>query len=204
VKIAIIGASGPVGKCVVQELHNRGHVITGISTHPDLVPALPDVAAVYGDANDPATVSTLIRSHDVVVTSVQFLKTDPDILIPAVRSSGVPRYVVVGGSGTLLAPGTETRIMHTATFPANFAAPAEAAARFFDRLRKEPELDWTYLSPPPGFGPGERTGTFRIGRDEMLVDQDGKSAISYADYAIALADEIERPRHKRQRFTVAY
>jgi uncharacterized protein len=203
-KVAIIGATGNVGTCVVRELSERVHQITAISTHPELVPDSPGVIAVRGDANDADSLVKLIAGHDVVVSSIQFSKTDPDTLIEAVKSSAAPRYVVVGGSGTLLAPGTTTRIMHTPSFPAAFAKSAAAAARFFDRLQQETELNWTFLSPPPGFGPGERTGTFRLGRDELLSDADGKSVVSYDDYAIAFVDEIEHPRHPRQRFTIAY
>ena len=191
-KIAIVGASGVVGECVVRELHQRGHTLTGISTHPEAIPDLDRVTRSYGDANEATALVDQIKGHDVVVTSVQFTKTDPETLISAVKSSGTQRYFVVGGSGTLLVPGTNTRIMDSEMFPAAFARPAAAAARFFDLLLKETELNWTYLSPPPGFGPGERTGKFRLGRDELLVDDNGKSVVSYADYAIALADEIER------------
>lgn len=203
-KIAVVGASGEVGKCVMRELHQRGHSITGISTHPESIPDLDRVTRVYGNANDAETLAAQIKAHDVVVTSIQYVKTDPKTLISAVKSSGVRRYIVVGGSGTLLVPGTTTRIMDSTTFPADFAKPAAAAAQFFDRLLEETELNWTYLSPPPGFGPGERTGVFRLGRDELLVDDNGKSVVSYADYAIALVDEIEHPRFERQRFTVSY
>ena len=138
------------------------------------------------------------------MTSIQFAKTDPETLIGAVTTSGVPRYVVAGGSGTLFAPGTTTRLMDTPNFPADFAVPAAAAAPFFDRLRQETALDWTYLSPPPGFAPGPPTGNFRVGLDEVLVGPDGTASIAYGDYVIALADEIERPQHRGRRFTVGY
>jgi putative NADH-flavin reductase len=203
-KIAFVGATGAVGTVVVRELSERGHEISAITVHPDAVVALPGVTPLFGDANDGAALADVISGHDVVVTSIQYRKTDPDTIIDAVKASGVPRYVVAGGSGTLLVPGTDTRIMHTESFPPAFAQSAAAAARFFDRLRTETELNWTFLSPPPGFGPGRRTGTFRLGHDELLSDADGKSVISYDDYAIAMADEIENPQHPRQRFTIAY
>jgi putative NADH-flavin reductase len=203
-RIAYVGATGAVGKVVVKELSRRGLEVTAITTHPEEVDELPHVTAQAGDANDGPALAALLKGHDVVVTSIQFAKTDPDVLIEAVKASGVPRYVVAGGSGTLLAPGTNTRLMDTRTFPANFAAPAAAAARFFDRLQRETELNWTYLSPPPGFAPGPATGHFRLGLDEVLVGPDGTASISYGDYAIALADEIERPQHAGRRFTVGY
>ena len=203
-RIAYVGATGAVGKVVVPELSRRGLEVTAITTHPEQVEDLPHVTARAGDANDGPALAGLLKGHDVVVTSIQFAKTDPDVLIEEVKASGVPRYVVAGGSGTLLAQGTNTRLMDTPTFPANFAAPAAAAARFFDRLQRETELTWTYLSPPPGFAPGPATGRFRLGLDEVLVAPDGTASISYGDYAIALADEIERPQHLGRRFTVGY
>jgi len=204
VRIAYVGASGAVGAYVVAELSRRGHQVTAITTHPDAVAELPGVTAQFGDANDGPALTALLSGHDVAVTSIQFAKTDPETLIEAVKASAVPRYVVAGGSGTLHAPGTTTRLMDSPTFPANFAAPAAAAARFFDRLLLETELDWAYLSPPPGFAPGPATGTFRLGLDEMLVGPDGTATVSYGDYAIAMADEIERPKHHRRRFTIGY
>jgi putative NADH-flavin reductase len=203
-KIAIVGATGNVGPCVVRELVGRGHQVTAITTHPEDVEPHPAVTVLAGDANDPDTLIPQITGHDVVITSIQFRKTDPDTLIEAVKASGAPRYVVAGGSGTLHVPGTTTRIMDTPAFPAAFAQSAAAAARFFDRLRQETELNWTFLSPPPGFGPGERTGTFRLSGDELLSDADGKSVISFADFAIAMVDEIEDPKHPRARFHAAY
>ena len=122
-RIAYVGATGAVGKVVVPELSRRGLEVTAITTHPEQVEDLPHVTARAGDANDGPALAGLLKGHDVVVTSIQFAKTDPDVLIEAVKASGVPRYVVAGGSGTLLAPGTNTRLMDTPTFPANFAAP---------------------------------------------------------------------------------
>ena len=203
-RIAYVGASGAVGTYVVAELSRRGHDVTAITTHPDAVADLPGVTAQLGDANDGPALTTLLKGHDVVVTSIQFAKTDPATLIEAVKASGVGRYVVAGGSGTLYAPGTTTRLMDTPTFPANFALPAAAAARFFDRLLLETELDWAYLSPPPAFAPGPATGTFRLGLDEVLVGVDGTASVSYGDYAIAMADEIEQPKHHARRFTIGY
>jgi len=205
VHVALIGASGPVGQRLTAELSSRGHHVTAISTHPDRVPAAAGLTAVYGDIDRPAELAEVLRGHDVVISCVQFAKYDHESLVDAVRASQVARYFVCGGSGTLHAPGTTTRLMDTPTFPADYRAPAEAAAAYFDRLQLVDDIDWTYLSPPPGFFPGARTGTFRVGRDEVLIGPDGKPAISYEDYAIAVVDELERPHHRgRQRFTVGY
>jgi len=203
--VALIGATGPVGQTLSTELLNRGHRITAISTHPEKVSEADAVTAVYGDINDPGSLAPLLRGHDVVVSCVQFAKYDHESLIQAVRESHVRRYFVCGGSGTLFAPGTTTRLMDGPSFPADYLPPARAAAAFFDRLREERGLDWTYISPPPGFFPGERTGTFRTGGDEVLVGLDGKASISYEDYVIAVVDELEQPAHQGgARFTVGY
>lgn len=175
--------------------------VTALTIHPEDVEEGPLVTAAHCDANDPAQLVPAIRGHDVVVTSIQYRKTNHEQLIASVRESGVPRWFVAGGSGTLLIPGTSTRIMDGPDFPASFAA----AAHFWELLERVTDLDWVYLSPPPGIGPGERTGVFRRGREELLVRDDGAMpSISYADYALAIADEIENPELVRQRFTVAY
>ncbi|MGE3303857.1 MAG: NAD(P)-dependent oxidoreductase [Hyphomonadaceae bacterium] len=204
-KIAYLGATGKVGTHALRELSARGHAITAITTHPDAVEALTGVTVRAGDANDPAGLAPLLAGHDVIVSSIQFAKIDYAKLIAAVRASSVARYFVVGGSGTLLAPGTTTRIMDGPNFPPALLGNARAAAGFFDRLRAEKDLDWTYFSPPPMLGGGGRTGVFRIGGDELLVGPDGKATISYEDYAIALADELENPRYRGgKRFTAGY
>ena len=202
-KVAFIGATGELAKRILPELSGRGHTVTAISIHPEKTQQLPGVAAVMGNASDTKELVPLLKGHDVVVSSVRFDKYDQQALIDAVRQSGVPRYFVCGGSGTLLAPGTQTRIMDTPQFPPAYATFAKNAARFFDFLQAQKDLNWTYISPPPGFAPGERTGKFRVGKDELLVGADGKAAISYEDYAIAVVDELETPKH-RGRFTVGY
>ena len=203
-RVALIGATGAIGRRLAAELVSRGHGVTAISTHPELMPTDDNVTAVYGDINDAESMTELLRGHGVAVSCVQFAKYDHEALIKAVRASQVPRYFVCGGSGTLLVPGTTTRVMDTPTFPANYLVPARPAAAFFDRLREQTDLNWTYISPPPGFAPGERTGVFRLGVDELVIGADGKAAISYEDYAIAVVDELENPRHLRARFTVGY
>jgi uncharacterized protein len=119
-----------------------------------------------------------------------------------VQEAGVPRYLVVGGAGSLeVAPGV--KLIDTPEFPAIYKAEASGGGAFLDLLRQQPALDWSYLSPSAMFVPGERTGKFRLGGDQLLANDEG-SSISFEDYAIALADEIEKPAHRRQRFTVGY
>ncbi|WCK01226.1 NAD(P)-dependent oxidoreductase [Agrobacterium tumefaciens] len=201
-KIALIGASGNAGSRILKELSDRGHQVTAIARNPEKIAALPNVVAKKGDVFDQAALSDLLRGHDAVISSVHFTASDPATLIEAVRASGVPRYLVVGGAGSLeIAPGQ--RVVDLPDFPAAYKVEATKGAEFLDKLKQEKQLDWTFLSPSAEFVPGERTGKFRIGKDSLLSNDQG-SRISFEDYAIAVADEIEKPQHSRQRFTVGY
>ena len=201
-KVALIGASGAVGSRLLRELSDRGHTVTGIARNPERIAALPGVTARKGDVFDKEGLANLIRGHDVVISAVHFLDSDADALIAAVRASGVKRYLVVGGAGSLeVAPGVT--LVSTPEFPAIYKEEATKGAKFLAILRGEKELDWTFLSPSALFVPGERTGKFRLGGDQLLTNDKG-SSISFEDYAIALADEIEKPAHSRARFTVGY
>jgi hypothetical protein len=202
-KIAVAGASGRAGSCIAAELARRGHSVTGIARNPDKIAKLANLTAVAGDANDRAALAKLWAGHDAAVSSIHFTVSDVEILIGAAKDSGVPRYLVVGGAGSLeVAPGV--RLVTTPNFPAQYKAEAEKGGAFLDRLRQEKELNWTFLSPSALFEPGNRTGRFRLGNDQLLVDPAGKSWISFEDFAVAMADEIERPAHIRTRFTVGY
>lgn len=201
--VALIGATGNVGLRLLAELRRRGHTVTAIARHPDKIPAQPGVVAVRGDVADQAGLAALLAGHDAVVSSVRFLDSDPRTLIGAVKAAGSPRYLVVGGAGSLeVAPGA--RLVDTPDFPPQYKAEALGGAAFLDALRRETELDWTFVSPSALFVPGERTGRFRLGKDQLLVDGKGGSSISYEDFSVALVDELERPAHRRERFTVGY
>jgi putative NADH-flavin reductase len=202
-KIAVVGASGNAGSRIVTELASRGHAVTAIARRPDKIAARPNVTAKQGDATDQAGLALLFAGHDAAISSVHFLDSDPVRLIGAARDSKVGRYVVVGGAGSLeVAPGV--RLVTTPGFPVAYKAEAEKGGAFLDLLRQEKELNWTFLSPSALFVAGERTGKFRLGTDQLLTASDGKSWISFEDFAVALANEIERPAHIRQRFTVGY
>jgi len=202
-KIAVVGASGNAGSRIVSELASRGHSVTAIARHPEKIAAGPNVTVQAGDAQDQAGLARLFASHDAAISSIHFLDSDPAKLIAAARDSKVGRYLVVGGAGSLeVAPGV--RLVTVPAFPAQYKAEAEKGGAFLDLLRQEKELNWTFLSPSALFVPGERTGKFRLGTDQLLTAADGKSSISFEDFAVALADEIERPAHIRARFTVGY
>lgn len=201
-KIALVGASGNAGSRILKELSDRGHQVTAIARAPEKIASLPNVVAKKGDVFDQAALSELLKGHDAVISSVHFTASDPLKLIEAVRASGVQRYLVVGGAGSLeIAPGQ--RVVDLPDFPAAYKAEATKGAEFLDRLKQEKQLDWTFLSPSAEFVPGERTGKFRLGKDTILSNDAG-SRISFEDYAIALVDEIEKPQHSRQRFTIGY
>jgi uncharacterized protein len=202
-KIAVVGASGNAGSRITAELARRGHSVTAIARNPEKIAAQANVTAKKGDVLDQAGLAQLLAGHDAAISSVHFLDSDPAKLIGAISDSKVGRYLVVGGAGSLeVAPGV--RLVTTPGFPAQYKAEAEKGALFLDLLRKEKELNWTFLSPSALFTAGERTGKFRLGTDQLLTAADGKSWISFEDFAVALADEIERPAHIRQRFTVGY
>lgn len=201
--IAIVGATGNAGTRIVEEALRRGHRVTGISRNPERLDRREGLQPVSGDAHQPETLAPLLANHDAVVSALPFLHSDPAQLVAAVRASAVSRYLVVGGAGSLeLAPG-QLNLDHPG-FPAFAKAEAGKGKEFLDYLRSVHDLEWTFLSPSSLFTAGERTGVFRLGKDALLTGKDGKSWISYEDYAVALLDEIERPQHMRERFTVGY
>ena len=201
--IALVGATGHIGSRLLAELSSRGHAVTAIVRNPEKVPALPGVTAVKGDVFDQDGLATLLAGHDAVISAVHFSASDPVALIDAVKQAGVKRYLVVGGAGSLeVAPGV--KLVDTPDFPAIYLDEARKGGAFLDLLKQEPALDWTFLSPSALIQPGERTGKFRLGLDQLLVDANGKSTISTEDFAVALIDELEKPSHSRKRFTVGY
>jgi uncharacterized protein len=202
-KIAIIGITGNVGTRLAAELLERGHQVTGIARNPDKMGSRPGLVLKKGDVKDEATLVPLFAGNDAVVHSVKFESTNAHHVIGATKKAGVKRLLVVGGAGSLeVAPGLQ--LVDAPDFPAIYKAEALAGREFLTILRAEKDLDWTYVSPSAYFGPGERTGKFRIGRDELLVAKDGQSKISMEDYAMAFVDELEHPKHSRERFCVGY
>ena len=201
-KIALIGATGQAGSPILKELVSRGHQVTAIVRNPEKVQAQANVTPKKGDVFDKDGLAALLKGHEVVISAVHFLQSDPQMLIDAVKAAGVKRYLVVGGAGSLeVAPGIA--LVSTPEFPAAYKDEATKGGEFLKLLRQEKELDWTFLSPSALFFDGPCTGTFRLGKDQLLTTEKG-SSISFADYAIALADEVEKPTHSRQRFTVGY
>jgi putative NADH-flavin reductase len=201
-KVAVIGGTGRAGGRIVEELAQRGHQVTVIARHPDKAPKLAGVTAKAVDAHDAKAMTEALKGHDAVVSALRFLDAAPAEVIGPVKASGVPRYLVVGGASSLMAGGQ--RLFDSPHFPEVAKAEAGAGIAFLDALRAEPELDWTFLSPAMIFDGDQRTGQFRLGGDDLLTAADGKSSISFPDFAIAMVDEIETPKHRRKRFTVGY
>jgi uncharacterized protein len=202
-RVSLIGATGNAGSRILAELARRAHHVTAIVRHPERVPRIDGVIARECDANRADDLASLLTDHDVVVSSLHFLHGQADKLIDAVRRSRAPRYVVVGGAGSL-DNGSGVRLIDAGGVPEPYKAESRAGCNFLDALRQTSDLDWTFLSPSAQFVAGERTGVFRIGADAALCDASGRSWISYEDYAVALVDEIEQSRHSRRRFTVGY
>lgn len=202
-KIALIGITGRVGSRLLTELLPRGHSVTGIARHAPSQPLPDGVSVKTADATQAAPLALALAGNDAVISASRFVDSDAATLIAAAKQAGVKRLLVVGGAASLeVAPG---KILFDAPgFPEAYKPEALGGRRFLDVLRHERDLDWTFLSPSAEFAPGARTGKFRIGTDRLLVDANGKSWISMEDFAIAMVDELEKPRHSRQRFTVGY
>ena len=202
-KIAIIGATGRAGSQLLEEALRRGHSVVAIARNTDKLAVRPGVTVKQVDALDANALEQAISGSDVVISAAHFATLPASAVIGPVKQAGVKRLLVVGGAGSLLLPGGG-RVIDSEGFPAEYKTEASAGAAFLDVLRQEKDVDWTFLSPSALFDGTERTGKFRLGQDDLLVSSDGTSSISFADYAIAMIDEVEAPKHSRQRFTVGY
>lgn len=202
--IAIIGATGRAGGRLLEEALRRGNTVTAIARKAsEKLSGRANVKAVDLDVLEGAALEKAVAGHDAVFSAAHFSTVPPAAIIEPVKRAGVKRLLVVGGAGSLFAaPGL--KVIDTPNFPEAYKAEASAGAAFLEVLRNEKELDWTFLSPSAEFVEGERTGKFRLGKDELLVSAEGRSWITFEDYAIAFIDELEKPVHARQRYTVGY
>lgn len=210
--IALIGASGFIGSALRTEALARGHQVTALVTHPAKLVATPGLTVVKADVNDTAALANRLKGFDAVLSAFSghaqantfdYYLAGFKSIVAALKQAGVPRLLVVGGAGSLyVAPGLQ--VLDTPQFPAEYKPTAEGARQALVLLQAEPTLNWTMLSPSAVIAPGERTGQFRLGTDQLLADAQGNSHISVQDYAVAFIDELEKPAHQRQRFTVGY
>ncbi|MCC8408637.1 NAD(P)H-binding protein [Mucilaginibacter sp. UR6-1] len=215
-KVALIGATGFVGTAVLNELDKRGHEVIAIARNIDKVKQGAKITPVKADVYNEDEVTAAVKGADVVVNTFNSGWTNPNIYDDFLRGSiaiqegtkaaGVKRFFTVGGAGSLYAaPGVQ--LVDTPQFPAEYKAGATAARDYLNHIKNETELDWTFLSPAIEMHQGTAgiiKGTYRVGLDEPVFDENHRSIISVEDMATAIVDELENPKHIRQRFTVAY
>lgn len=203
-RVAVLGASGKGGSEITRELVSRGHEVVAIARNPEKLPSGAGITPVQGDASDGDTLAGLIRGVDAVISALHFNVT-ADTLLGAVKKAGVNRLLVMGGAASLKnAEGV--RLYDSPGFPEEIKPYVIGGIHFLDALRNETEVDWTFFSPAMLIfeGPRQGPGSFRIGQEQLVTDENGESKISYADYAIAMVDELEQHNYSRARFTVAY
>lgn len=211
-RVTIIGSTGNIGRHLTTEAVRRGHTVTCVVRDPHRATDLPTAVTIAsGDVTDPDSIAAHATATDVVVTAIRppngqegQLMGMTHQLLAGVRE-GTARLLSVGGAATLQVGDTgrlvidDPRYLHPAA-----ESIARACVDQHDIYRKEDSVDWTYVSPPPSLVKGPRTGRYRLGTDTLVVDAVGDSAISVADFAVAILDEVEQPRHRRGRFTAAY
>ena len=217
-KVVLIGASGFVGNAILNELLERGHEVTAIVRHPEKVKAdNPRLSVVGMDVEDSARLTDVCKGHDAVISAYNPGWGNPDMyedtlrvypeILKAVKASGTGRLLIVGGAGSLFVkPGV--RLVDTGTLPEAWLPGVKSLAKFYlETLVHEQDLDWVFFSPAANLGnlqPGVRTGKFRLGKDDLIVDEKGDSFISVEDYAMAMVDELEQENHHKERFTIGY
>jgi putative NADH-flavin reductase len=215
-KVALIGASGFVGNAILQELLQRGHQVTAIVRYPEKIAVVEGLKAIAADVLDGTETTKAIAGHEAVISAYNAGWSNPNLyheflkgsqaIQSAVKSSGIKRLIVVGGAGSLfIAP--HQQIVDMEGFPEEWKAGALAAREYLNIIKEETDLDWTFLSPAVEMHhgtSGERKGVYRTGLENPVFDTSGRSVISVEDTAVAVVDELELPRHIRQRFTVAY
>ncbi len=208
-KVVLYGATGKVGSVILKELIDRGHVVIAAARTPEKVRRFNNVTVVQDDLSNPAKTASVVKTAEAVVSAYGPPPDDTsqivgvmDRLVKAIAEAGGPRLIVVGGAGSLfVAPGVTLRV--SGHLPKEWIPIVDAHIQVLGNLKRS-SIDWTYFSPAGFFEAGERTGKFRMGKDDLITDAQGNSRISFEDYAIALVDELENPQHRRERFTVGY
>lgn len=214
-KIVIIGATGYVGSAILKEALGRGHQVKAIVRDPSKLTLIhPHLKVVGGNVTDTDFLSRELAKSDAVISAFNPGWSNPNIyeetlegygsILCAVRNSDVHRFLMVGGAGSLLvAPGRQ--LMDEPDVPKKLLPGIRGIAKVYtDLLLPEKSVDWVFLSPAANMAPGERTGKFRLGKDELIVDESGDSNISVEDFAVAMIDELEQEKHHQERFTLGY
>ncbi|KOT89238.1 3-beta hydroxysteroid dehydrogenase [Streptomyces sp. NRRL F-5755] len=214
-KIAIFGANGTIGSRVLDEALRRGHQVTAVVRDPaKITKADPNLAVTTGDILDPGSVAAAAQGQDVLVSAVgggdgpghiATIKPAAESLVAGLRTLGeaAPRLIAVGGAGSLRTPDGK-QVWDAEGLPEFLLQIMHAHGDALDFYRTVTDVRWTNLSPAGLIEPGERTGTYRTALDDLVTDADGTSRISAEDYAVALLDEVEKPQHIGERFTVGY
>jgi uncharacterized protein len=214
--IALFGAGGQIARRIAREALDRGHQVTAVVRDPATFRNYDDrLEVVRGDATDAASVARAAQGADAIVNAISprpspsgrpasSLVQGARGVIAGAKRAGIDRLLAVGGASSLeVAPGV--RLYDTPDFPEAYKAEAREGIDALEVYRNESgDLDWTFVSPAVEIGPGERTGKYRTSGDQLLAGKDGRSFISYEDYAVALVDELERGRNRRRRMAVAY
>ncbi len=214
-KVAVIGATGFVGQNLVKELTSRGHQVIAIARNTSTLADQAEVTAQQVDVNDVQALATAVSGADVVVSAFNagwtnpnlyndFLKGSKDIQ-QAVKAAGVNRLIVIGGAGSLFIDGNQ--LVDGPDFPADYKAGATAARDYLNIIKAEKELNWSFFSPAIEMHPGittGRTGNYRLGLENPVFNEEGRSILSVQDLAVAIVDEVESNKHAQQRFTAAY
>ena len=212
-KVIVFGAAGEVGSRMVAEALSRGHQTTAVVRKPTQFVKLPHAAnACAADVNDVAEVTRLMRTHDLAISAIRPAEGLEDRLVSLTQSlldaaaTASVRIVIVGGAASLKMPGNSTTTVLTEPgfLPKSVLPIARACFEQSKLCMAEKRVDWSYACPPAMLSPGQRTGHYRLGSDTLLVDTHGDSVLSMEDFAVALLDEAEKPRHIRTRFTAAY
>ncbi|WP_199118480.1 NAD(P)-dependent oxidoreductase [Pedobacter sp. ASV28] len=214
-KVVVIGATGFVGQNLVEELANRGHEVLAIARDATKVAQKENVISQSVDVTDETALTAALKGADVVLSAFNAGWTNPNIyndfikgsesIQKAVKEAGVKRLVVIGGAGSLFIDGQQ--LVDGPNFPAEIKPGATAARDYLDLLKKEKDLDWTFFSPAIEMHQGittGRTGKYRLGLENPVFNEEGRSILSVQDLAVAVVDEIEQNKHPKQRFTAAY
>ena len=214
-KIVLIGASGFVGSALLNEALNRDLEVTAVVRHPEKIKIENEnLKVVKADVSALDEVAAVCKGADAVISAFNPGWNNPDIydetikvyltIIDGVKKAGVNRFLMVGGAGSLfVAPGR--LLMAEPDVPKKLLPGIRSLAKVYtDLLLPEKSVDWVFLSPAANMAPGERTGKFRLGKDDLIVDESGDSNISVEDFAVAMIDELEQEKHHKERFTLGY
>lgn len=212
-KIALIGATGFVGSAILQEASSRGHEVTAIQRNPEKITKDRMVKVVTADIMNSENLGLLLSGHDVVISAYNPGWDNPKIyedylagtrsIMQALTLAKVKRFITIGGAGSLyIAPGKQ--LVDSPEFPEQWKQGALAARDFYELIKQNDRLEWTFVSPAIELMHGKKTGNFRSAEDSPVMDAEGRSRISVEDLAVAVIDEAENPVYIRKRFTVGY